>query len=310
MDVQTVEVPTLPGTTRDYLELPARRGGRTFRMHVVAAGEGPALLLLHGAPQNHLVWADLLPRYAEHYRVICPDLRGAGWTEAPGSGYDPAALIEDLRGILRAYGLSRVRIIAHDWSAIIAFLLATDEPHLVEQLVILSVPDLFVVPDARVLRLMARGWFELVLPLPVIGPAAVRGGRQGMLRYMQSVTGSAFGDAGLPHAELDRRLLRDRRRARDLCRLYRGTIVPALIGLMAGRHRHRFLSTPTLQLMGADDPAALLLSMGRRPGRTAALERQQIPGAGHYLIDEAGDEVFRRTAGFFRGSIRPDPSSP
>lgn len=288
--------PQLAGVTREWIELPAR-GGRSLRMHVVTAGQGPALLLLHGAPQTHLIWAPLISRYAEHFRVICPDLRGAGWTEAPDRGYDPASLRQDLKDLMTAYDLAQTLVVAHDWSAIIAFFLATDEPARVSRLVIVSIPDLFVQPNARVVGLMRQGWYNLILPVPFLGMALVRGGNQRLLRYLQTLTGRDFQHA-LPFADLDRELLRDRQRARALSRLYRHTIVPSLLGLITGRFRHRYLEVPTLQLMGADDPAATLMQMGRHVGRAAALESQLIAGAGHFLIDEAPDAVFERTMRF------------
>ena len=308
MTHRTMDPPLLPGTTDELLDLPACPGSPALRMHLVEAGQGPPLLLLHGAPQCHLLWSELLPRYAEHFRVLCPDLRGAGWTEAPGRGYTPSSLIEDLRALLDAQGIERVRIVAHDWSAIIALLLAMQEPRRVERLVILSVPDLFVRPDVRALRLMASGWFQLALCLPLIGPLAVRGGRQRLLRHMQSLTGSAA-TGPLPFARVDRELLRDPARARDLCRLYRTTVMPTLLGLFVGRYRRLRLEVPTLQLVGAEDPVALLLRMGRFPGRTTELHTETIPGAGHFLVDEAGAEVLARSLDFLL-TAHPDSSSP
>lgn len=310
MTHRTTDLPLLPGTTDELIELPARSGTPGLRMHVVGAGEGPPLLLLHGAPQCHLLWAELLPRYAEHFRVLCPDLRGAGGTDAPGRGYSPPSLVEDLRALLDAQGIERVRIVAHDWSALIALLLAMQEPRRVERLVILSIPDLFVRPDARVLRLLASGWFQLALCLPLLGPLAVRGGRQRLLRHMQSLTGPSF-TGPLPFADLDRALLRDPHRARDLCRLYRRTIMPTLLGLIVGRYRSLRLEVPTLQLMGEADPAALLLRMRRFPGRTTDLHSERIPGAGHFLVDEAGAEVLARTLPFLgvTAPLAPAPRS-
>lgn len=298
MHTAVIDPPALAGATRTYVDLPAHDDvGPGLRMHVVTAGHGPPLLLLHGAPQNHLVWAGLIGRYAEHYRVVCPDLRGAGWTDAPGRGYDPASLVADLKRLMAVHHITRARVVAHDWSAVVAFLLATDEPGLIERLVILSIPDLFVRPDARVLRLLISGWFNLVLPLPVVGPLAVRRWPR-LVDHMQSLTGSARAGSPLPYADVDRLLLRHPARARDLCRLYRATIVPVLVGLVLGRYRRRYLAVPTLQLIGQEDPAALLMRMGRYPGRAAALESQTIPGAGHFLVDEAPDEVFERSMRF------------
>jgi pimeloyl-ACP methyl ester carboxylesterase len=51
-------------------------------MHVAEVGTGPPLLLLHGFPQHWWEWRGIITGLASRYRVICPDLRGAGWTDA------------------------------------------------------------------------------------------------------------------------------------------------------------------------------------------------------------------------------------
>ena len=58
-----------------------------LRVHVAEAGEGPPLLLLHGWPQHWWMWREVIPALARSHRVICADLRGHGWTDAPRSGY-------------------------------------------------------------------------------------------------------------------------------------------------------------------------------------------------------------------------------
>src|SRR3954452_9879506 len=59
-----------------------------LRVHVAEAGDGPPLVLLHGWPQHWYAWRHVIPLLSPHYRVICPDLRGFGWTDAPAGGYD------------------------------------------------------------------------------------------------------------------------------------------------------------------------------------------------------------------------------
>src|SRR5687767_14115632 len=59
-----------------------------LHMHVAEAGEGEPVVLLHGWPQHWYEWRRQIPALAQHYRVICPDLRGFGWTDAPASGYE------------------------------------------------------------------------------------------------------------------------------------------------------------------------------------------------------------------------------
>ena len=54
-----------------------------LRMHVAEAGEGEPLVMLHGWPQHWYEWRHLIRPLAETRRVICPDLRGLGWTDAP-----------------------------------------------------------------------------------------------------------------------------------------------------------------------------------------------------------------------------------
>jgi len=298
MCAQSIKRPRIRDATDEFIMLGPASQPETLRMHVVTAGQGPPLLLLHGAPQNHLAWEALIHRYAQHFRVICPDLRGAGWTDAPKDGYDPASLMSDLKALLEHYGVSKVRIVAHDWSAIVAFMLAIRQPELVEALVIISIPDLFVKPDFRVIKLLKAGWFELVLPLPIIGALATRSGRQSMLKYMFTLTGSTY-SGPVPHTDLYLQLLREPARARALSRLYRATIVPTLIGLVLGRYRKMSLQVPTLQIFGDEDPAANLMNMGRHQGRSRTLHFERVPGAGHFVLDEAPNEVLLRTVSFF-----------
>ena len=69
--------PEIDGVTHRYVDLPG------VRMHVAEAGGGPPILLLHGWPQHWWIWRKVIPALAENHRVICPDLRGFGWSEAP-----------------------------------------------------------------------------------------------------------------------------------------------------------------------------------------------------------------------------------
>src|SRR5919112_407695 len=64
------------------------------RFHVAEAGEGEPLVLLHGWPQHWWSWRELIGPLAERYRVICPDIRGMGWSDAPRGGYDLRRLVD------------------------------------------------------------------------------------------------------------------------------------------------------------------------------------------------------------------------
>src|SRR4051794_33022829 len=75
--------PEVEGVEHRYVDA----GG--LRMHVAEAGpQGEPIMLLHGWPQHWYLWRDVIPPLAEEYRVIAPDLRGFGWSDAPPDGYD------------------------------------------------------------------------------------------------------------------------------------------------------------------------------------------------------------------------------
>ena len=82
MSIMERPQPNVPGVQHSFVDA----GG--LRTHVAEAGEGEPLVMLHGWPQHWYVWRHVIPRLAETYRVICPDLRGLGWTEAPADGYE------------------------------------------------------------------------------------------------------------------------------------------------------------------------------------------------------------------------------
>ena len=99
---------------------------RGVRFHVAEAGSGEPVLLLHGWPQNWFCWRKLIPLLADERRLICPDLRGFGWSEAPVGAYDKQTLADDMVGLLDALELERVDLIAHDWGAWAGFLMCLE----------------------------------------------------------------------------------------------------------------------------------------------------------------------------------------
>src|SRR5919106_1697015 len=75
-------MPEVPGVEHRFVE------ANGLRMHVAEAGDGDPVVMLHGWPQHWYEWRHLIPPLAAQYRVICPDLRGLGWTDAPPRGYE------------------------------------------------------------------------------------------------------------------------------------------------------------------------------------------------------------------------------
>src|SRR6186713_3415329 len=78
-------------------------------------GSGPPLLLLHGFPQTHAMWSKVAPRLAEHYTVVCPDLRGYGGSGKPESSanhetYSKRAMARDQLQVMKKLGFDRFHV--------------------------------------------------------------------------------------------------------------------------------------------------------------------------------------------------------
>lgn len=111
------------------------------RLHYVTAGEGPAVVLIHGWPQTWFMWRKLIPGLSERFRVIAPDLRGLGDSSRPVSGYDKKTLANDLwRLVNGVLGEERIYVVGHDWGGPTAFALAAQHRDAVRRMVIFDAP--------------------------------------------------------------------------------------------------------------------------------------------------------------------------
>jgi pimeloyl-ACP methyl ester carboxylesterase len=113
-----------------------------IEMNVIDVGQGEPVLLVHGFPDTHAVWREQIPALvAAGFRVIAPDLRGCGETQMMPcvADYRIEHLIADLAALLDALAIARVKLVAHDWGAVIAWRFVMKHPQRVERYVALSV---------------------------------------------------------------------------------------------------------------------------------------------------------------------------
>jgi pimeloyl-ACP methyl ester carboxylesterase len=268
------------------------------RLHIAEAGSGPPLLLLHGWPQHWWCWRELIPRLAEDYRVLAPDLRGWGWSEAPAGDYAKATFAADVLALLEAEGLERVKLIGHDWGGFTGFLLALDHPERVERMVALDiVPPWTRRPQLRHLALPLLASYQLLLATPVLGSAAmttsnafvraiIRGG-SGRLRKWTDAELDVYAD-----------VLRDPARARASSACYRTFLTRELPGSLPGRYRPTDLQVPTLLVMGASSAIHRVVNPQPAPN----LYVETVEGAGHFLPEEAPGQVLELALPFLDGS--------
>jgi haloacetate dehalogenase len=140
-------------------------------VNCAVSGSGPPLLLLHGYPQNHLMWRHVAPALAVDHTVVAADLRGYGDSAKPapdaaGLMYSKRLMARDQVGLMRQLGFGRFQLIGHDRGARVAHRLVLDHPGAVTRLAVLD-----IVPTRHVLghvtRAMATAyyhWFFLARP--------------------------------------------------------------------------------------------------------------------------------------------------
>ena len=111
-------------------------------LNIVTQGEGPAVLLVHGFPDDYTVWRNQIPALVDAgYRVIALDTRGCGESEIKPreSDYAIDKLVADLVGLLDALGIAKVRLVGHDWGALQGWYFAMQHPERVDRYIAMSV---------------------------------------------------------------------------------------------------------------------------------------------------------------------------
>jgi pimeloyl-ACP methyl ester carboxylesterase len=288
-----IEPPDIPGAEHRCAEIETADVGR-LRVHYAEAGDGPPLLLLHGWPQHFWCWRRVVPQLADGFRLICPDLRGFGWTDAPGRGYDNDTFAADAVALLDALELERVSLIGHDWGGFTSFLLAIHHPRRIDRLLALSTPIPWQRLSPKLPAVLWRTWY--VWLLASVGREAVAR-RPGLVRLML--------DRGAPDEAIDEREaevfaapLREPARAEATQLLYRGYIRSALAMSARSRYEDLRLTVPTRLVVGRRDQAIPeLVVRGFEP--YADDMRLEMVDGGHFLPEEQPDLVVRHARELF-----------
>ncbi len=112
----------------------SRKTCNGVRLHYYTAGQGPALILLHGVPKTSYYWRKLMPILTEKYTVVCPDLRGLGDSNRPKDGYDMMNMADDIISLADQLGMQEFYLTGEDWGAACAYCVAKKYPDRVKKL--------------------------------------------------------------------------------------------------------------------------------------------------------------------------------
>jgi len=269
------------------------------RLHAAEAGEGPLVLLLHGFPQFWWAWrAQLTGLAAAGFRVVAPDLRGYGASDKPPRGYDLPTLSADVAALVRALGEQDAVVVGHDWGGLLAWTTASLHPRSVRRLVVLSMAHprrlRAAITDGEQ-RHALRHALRFQLPrLPE--RRLTRADDDPVAELMRRWAGPAWTST----ADFAEAVGRYRSAARIPQAAYgameyyrwagRSQLRPD--GLRYARRMAAPISAPTLQLHGGRD-GYILPATAEGSGRyvAGAYEWRVLPDLGHFLPEEAPDEV-------------------
>jgi pimeloyl-ACP methyl ester carboxylesterase len=251
--------------------------------HVAAIGTGEPVVLLHGFPQHWWQWHVVAPVIAAAgYRVLCPDLRGAGWTAADDPRIQRETRLHDLLALFDVLGIDRAHVLSHDMGVISAIHLTYDHPERVRTAVQLAVPPAFFSFSPRIIT----GFRHL--------PAFI------WHRPGNSLRGT-FSEAYVAHpmseATVEAHLAPMRRPDIEAAvrPLTRGMILPEAMLMMRGAYRRRRLTVPTLVVHGRRDhpwTEQVLRRICPDPERYAdRVEFAYVDDAAHFITDDAPDAV-------------------
>jgi pimeloyl-ACP methyl ester carboxylesterase len=291
--------PAVEGVEHRYVDA----GG--LRMHVAEAGppDGEPILMLHGWPQHWYEFRHQIPVLARHYRVIAPDNRGFGWSEAPPDGYDKENMGTDVLNLLDALELERVRLVGHDWGGWIGFLICLRAPERFQRFVALNIPTPYSNLDPRVLAGMWRFWYMAAIATPGLGSYLV-----GKTNFVERVLRANERPETFTDEELREftEPLREPERTRATVKLYRTFLTREFGVVAAQRYNKKRLTVPTRLLFGEDDFAIPKRMVSGDFSRYAdSLEVEFVPNCGHFIEEEQPELVTRRILDFFSAADRP-----
>jgi pimeloyl-ACP methyl ester carboxylesterase len=264
-----------------------RRGDLVFDVIDDGPADGPVVILLHGFPNQHIMWRRITPELtAAGYRCLAPRQRGYSPGARPTRRRDYRAdeLAGDIKTLIDASGAHRVHVVGHDWGGAIAWRVAQRYPDRLLTVTSLSVPHPGAFYKAIVTSRQAlASWYMLFFQLPRIP------------EWYLSQTQRTFGLSGMVKDRAEH--ARELAEAEATAMREPGALTAALkwyraIPLSTRRDASRPVTVPSMLIWSDGDIA--LLEKGARLTRDyvrADYRFEVLEGVSHWILDEAADKT-------------------
>jgi len=254
------------------------------RLHYLIGGKGSPVVLLHGYTQTSNMWRPLLQPLAKRHTVIVPDLRGAGGSARPESGYDKKNMALDIHELTSSLGYDRVSIVGHDIGLMVAYAYAAQFPQATEKVVLM---DAFLpgIGNWKEVWLMRDLWhFHFYGDVPL---ALVKGRER---TYFEHFWNDFAADSKQSVPEADRRVYAKAYAKPGGMRAgfeyFKAFSQDAIVLEQLSKTR---LAMPVLVLTGEKASGNYLNGQDRLVA--VDVRGQVVPGSGHWLMEEAPNTV-------------------
>ena len=276
-------------------------------------GTGPPLLLLHGYPQNHLMWAKVAPQLARHFTLVLSDLRGYGDSGKPKSdpqhvAYSFRTMAQDQVYLMESLGFGQFAVAGHDRGARVIHRMCLDYPERITHAAVLDIAPTLTLYESTDMA-FAMGYYEwFLLPQPEPFPERLVGADpKFFLRY--ELLGWSQNQEAEIHSIFDPECLKEYERCfcdpqtiHATCEDYRAAASIDLEHDSDDREAGRKIQCPLLVLWGEANQVLKTIDILKvwRQVSDSSVEVHALP-CGHYLPEEAPEDVIKAFESFFLG---------
>jgi pimeloyl-ACP methyl ester carboxylesterase len=261
------------------------------KLHYLTVGKGDRVVLLHGYAETSHMWLPLISKLSDRHTVIAPDLRGFGQSSAPDDGYTKKAMAQDIHALIKSLGYGSIRLVGHDIGLMVAYAYAAQYPDDVDRLVLMEafLPGVGDWNSVFLLRDLWHFHFYGKTPLALVT------GRE--RTYLEHFWNDFAADPNKSVPEKDRefyaKAYAQPGHMKAGMEVFRAFPKDAEDFAQFAKVR---LTMPLLVLSGERAGGPFLIEQGKMVA--SDVEGVLVKGAGHWLMEEAPDQVMAKLVEF------------